>query len=68
MQKLLLLTLLKIENMKRALEGDYGDFCVNNFWEHFSPEKKLAQATKLESAEKEAGLEQVIWYTLENKR
>jgi uncharacterized protein YbjT (DUF2867 family) len=58
----------EIESLKRAFEGAYGAFCVTNFWEHFSPEKELAQATNMAHAAKEAGLEHVIWSTLEDTR
>ena len=58
----------EIESLKRAFEGAYGAFCVTNFWEHFSPKKELAQATNMAHAAKEAGLEHVIWSTLEDTR
>ena len=58
----------EIESLKRAFEGAYGAFCVTNFWEHFSPEKELAQATNMARAAKEAGLEHVIWSTLDDTR
>ena len=32
------------ESLKRAFDGAYGAYCVTFFWEHFSPEKELAQA------------------------
>lgn len=57
-----------IESLKRAFTGAYGAFCVTNFWEHFSPEKELAQAANMASAAKETGLEHVIWSTLEDTR
>jgi len=56
------------ESLKRAFSGAYGAFCVTAFWEHFSPEKELAQATDLAQAAKDAGLRHVIWSTLENTR
>src|SRR5215510_13531559 len=34
-------------SIQRALEGAYGAFCVTNFWEHFSPERELAQAKSM---------------------
>ena len=46
----------EIQSLKKAFEGAYGAFCVTNFWEHFSPEKELAQATNMARAAKEAGL------------
>jgi uncharacterized protein YbjT (DUF2867 family) len=58
----------QIESLKRAFAGAYGAFCVTNFWEHFSPEKELAQATNMARAAKEAGLEHVIWSTFEDTR
>ncbi|MGD9728160.1 MAG: NmrA/HSCARG family protein [Nitrospiraceae bacterium] len=57
-----------IESLKRAFSGAHGAFCVTNFWEHFSPEKEYAQATNLAAAAKHAGLEHVIWSTLEDTR
>ena len=33
-----------VESLKRAFAGAYGAFLLTNFWEHFSPEKELAQA------------------------
>ena len=57
-----------LESLKRALRGAYGAYCVTNFWEHFSPEKELAQAANMAEAAKDAGLEHVIWSTLEDTR
>ncbi len=55
-------------SLRRAFEGAYGAFCVTFFWDHFSPEKELAEATSMARAAKQAGLEHVIWSTLENTR
>jgi uncharacterized protein YbjT (DUF2867 family) len=57
-----------VESLKRAFSGAYGAFCVTNFWEHLSPEKEFAQGTHLAEAAKEAGLQHVIWSTLEDTR
>ena len=57
-----------VESLKRAFEGAYGAFCVTFFWEHFSPEKELAQATAMAHAAKHAGLQHVVWSTLEDTR
>ncbi len=57
-----------LESLKKAFQGAYGAFCVTNFWEHFSPEKEIAQATAMATAAKDAGLEHVIWSTLEDTR
>jgi len=56
------------ESLKRAFEGAYGAYCVTFFWEHFSPEKELAQAAAMAQAAKHAGLRHVIWSTLEDTR
>lgn len=57
-----------IESLKRAFEGAYGAFALTNYWEHFSPEKELAQAKAQARAAKDVGLEHVIWSTLEDTR
>ena len=56
------------ESLKRAFEGAYGAYCVTFFWEHFSPEKELANATAMAEAAKAAGVQHVIWSTLEDTR
>jgi uncharacterized protein YbjT (DUF2867 family) len=55
-------------NLAAALKGAYGAYFVTFFWEHFSPEKEKAQARKMASAAKAAGLKHVIWSTLEDTR
>jgi uncharacterized protein YbjT (DUF2867 family) len=55
-------------SVARAMDGAYGAYCVTNFWEHFSPEKELAQARNLAQAAKAAGVQHVIWSTLEDTR
>lgn len=55
-------------SLRRAFEGAYGVFCVTNFWEHFSPEKELAQAGNLARAAVDAGVSHAIWSTLEDSR
>jgi uncharacterized protein YbjT (DUF2867 family) len=57
-----------VESLKRAFRGAYGAFCVTFFWEHFSPEKELAQAKAMAVAAKAAGLQHVVWSTLEDTR
>ncbi len=57
-----------VESLKSAFEGAYGAFCVTFFWEHFSPEKEIAEATNMAKAAKHAGIEHVIWSTLEDTR
>lgn len=55
-------------SLERAFSGAYGAFCVTFFWDHFSPEKEQAQAAAMAAAAKAAGLEHVIWSTLEDTR
>ena len=55
-------------SVKRAFAGAYGAFCVTNFWEHFSPEKEQAQARNMADAARAAGLQHVVWSTLEDTR
>ena len=54
--------------LDRAFAGAYGAFCVTNFWEHFSVEREVAQATNMARATRKAGLQHVIWSTLEDTR
>jgi len=57
-----------VEAVKKAFAGAYAAFCVTNYWEHFSPEKELAQARAMAAAAKSAGVRHVIWSTLEDTR
>lgn len=54
--------------LERAFAGAYGAYCVTNFWEHGEPERELRQATALARATKKAGLQHVVWSTLEDTR
>jgi len=56
------------ESLKRAFAGAYGAYCVTFFWAHFSPEKELIEASAMAQAAKHAGLQHVIWSTLEDTR
>jgi uncharacterized protein YbjT (DUF2867 family) len=57
-----------LESLKRAFQGAYGAYCVTFFWAHFSPEKEMAHANAMAKAAKHAGLQHVIWSTLEDTR
>jgi len=57
-----------VESLKRAFTGCDGAFCLTNFWEHFSPEKEVAQARAMAQAAKQAGVRHVVWSTLEDTR
>ena len=56
------------ESLKRAFHGAHGAYCVTFFWEHFSPERELAEANNMADAAKHAGVRHVIWSTLEDTR
>jgi uncharacterized protein YbjT (DUF2867 family) len=55
-------------SLARAFRGAHGAFCLTNAWEHFSPEKEMAQATAMAEAAREAGVSHAIWSTLEDTR
>jgi uncharacterized protein YbjT (DUF2867 family) len=55
-------------SVQRAMSGAYGAYCVTNFWEHFSPEKERAQAAAMADGAARAGVQHVIWSTLEDTR
>src|SRR5687767_130180 len=56
------------KSLKKAFEGAHGAFCVTFFWAHFKPEKELSQARNMAQAAKDAGVDHVIWSTLEDTR
>jgi uncharacterized protein YbjT (DUF2867 family) len=58
----------KPETLGRAFGGAYGAFVLTNFWEHFSAEREVTQARNMAKAAKDAGLQHVIWSTLEDTR
>jgi uncharacterized protein YbjT (DUF2867 family) len=58
----------KPETLAAALNGAYGAFVVTNFWEHFSAEREGVQASNIARATKAAGLQHVVWSTLEDTR
>jgi len=57
-----------INSLRLAFDGAHGAFCVTSYWEHFLPEKDLAQASNMAMAAKQAGVKHVIWSTLEDTR
>jgi uncharacterized protein YbjT (DUF2867 family) len=56
------------ESLKKAFKGAYGVYAITNFWEHFSPEKETVQAKNIADAAQEAGVQHVIWSSLEDTR
>src|SRR6187551_3944382 len=57
-----------VESLKKAFAGAHGVYAVTNFWEHFSGEKEKAQAKNVAEAAKAAGVQHVVWSTLEDTR
>jgi uncharacterized protein YbjT (DUF2867 family) len=57
-----------VESLKKAFKGSYGVYALTNFWEHFSPEKETAQAKNMAEAAKAAGVQHIIWSSLEDTR
>jgi len=55
-------------SLERAFAGAHGAFCVTFFWDHFSPERELAEAGAMSRAAKKAGVKHVVWSTLEDTR
>jgi len=55
-------------SIAQAFQGAFGAYCVTNFWEHFSPEKEIAQARTMAEAAKAAGVQHAIWSTFEDTR
>ncbi len=56
------------ESLKKAFQNAYGVYGVTFFWDHFSPEKEMAQATAIAKAAKATEVQHVIWSTLEDTR
>jgi len=57
-----------VESLKKAFAGAYGVYAVTNFWESFSGQKEKDQAKNVAEAAKAAGVQHVIWSTLEDTR
>lgn len=57
-----------VESLKKAFAGAHGVYAVTNFWEHFSAEKEKTQAKNVAEAAKAAGVQHVVWSTLEDTR
>jgi len=55
-------------SLRKAFAGAYGAYCVTFFWEHFSPEKEIAEIKAMAQAAAAEGLQHVIWSTLEDTR
>ncbi|WP_100447284.1 NmrA/HSCARG family protein [Glycomyces xiaoerkulensis] len=55
-------------SVARAFDGAHGAFVVTNFWEHGDPAREQAQAGATARAAKSAGVDHVIWSTLDDTR
>lgn len=56
------------DSLAAAFDGAQAAFCVTNFWEHFSPDRELAQAANMGQGAGDAGVAHVVWSTLEDTR
>jgi uncharacterized protein YbjT (DUF2867 family) len=56
------------QSVERAFGDAYGAFCLTNFWEHFSADREIAQAETMARAARAAGVQHVVWSTLEDTR
>ncbi len=56
------------ESLQRAFQGAHGAFCGTFFRAHFSPEKELDEVKAMAMAAQQAGVQHVIWSTLEDTR
>ncbi|HVM42808.1 MAG TPA: NmrA family NAD(P)-binding protein, partial [Gemmatimonadales bacterium] len=55
-------------SLVKAFTGAHAAFCVTFYWAHMSPEKELAEAAAMARAAKRAGVQHVVWSTLEDTR
>ena len=55
-------------SLDAAFAGAHGAYVVTNFWEHYSPEREIAQARNAAGAAERAGLRHVIWASLVDTR
>jgi uncharacterized protein YbjT (DUF2867 family) len=56
------------ESLVAAFTGAYGAYLVTNFWAHMSATRELEEAANLARAARTAGVEHVVWSTLEDTR
>ncbi len=55
-------------SVERAFAGAHGAYCVTFFWAHFSTAKENEHARNMANAARAAGVEHVVWSTLEDTR
>lgn len=56
------------KSVEGALQGAYGAFCVTFYWAHFSPDKEMEHAQTMATAAAKAGVQHLVWSTLEDTR
>lgn len=56
------------DSLTKAFEGAYGAFCMTNFFELFSADKELEQASNLARAAAAAGIQHAVWSTTDDTR
>jgi uncharacterized protein YbjT (DUF2867 family) len=57
-----------LDSLKKAFDGAAAAYCVTFFWEHLSAEREFTHASNLARATSSAGVQHVIWSTLEDTR
>ena len=55
-------------SLDAAFAGAHGIYVVTNFWEHYSPEREVAQAGNAAAAAQRANARHVIWASLVDTR
>jgi uncharacterized protein YbjT (DUF2867 family) len=55
-------------SIERAFAGAHAAYCVTFFWNHMSAERELEEARTLAQSARTAGLQHVVWSTLEDTR
>jgi uncharacterized protein YbjT (DUF2867 family) len=55
-------------SLAKAFEGAYGAYCMTNFFEHFSADREVEQASNLARAAGAAGIQHAVWSTSEDTR
>ena len=56
------------KSLTTAFEGAHGAYCMTNFFEHFSADRELEQASNLARAASAAGIGHAVWSSQEDTR
>jgi uncharacterized protein YbjT (DUF2867 family) len=57
-----------LASLTQAFAGVYGAYCMTDFWGHGDPDRERAQGASMAEAARCAGVQHVIWSTLEDTR